>query len=130
MVTTAMPGSGSCTCNDVYVPIGPPIRTRRTLARGPAKRNRFAHTFSASFASLSKISWRPRPMSRFAKAFLLLSAAMLSAGGCTTLDPRLEQEVVVTENGQARSRIVVAADAPPSTKYAAEELQRFLGEMT
>ncbi|HRI87147.1 MAG TPA: DUF4838 domain-containing protein [Candidatus Hydrogenedentes bacterium] len=37
---------------------------------------------------------------------------------------------VVAKEGVAACRIVVGAEAPPSTKYAAEELQRFLGEIT
>lgn len=40
-----------------------------------------------------------------------------------------QQPVLVAENGVAQATIVVAADAPPSVAYAAEELQRFLSEM-
>lgn len=36
----------------------------------------------------------------------------------------------MAKEGKPLARIVVGADAPPSTRYAAEELQRFLGEMT
>ncbi|MCK5862529.1 MAG: DUF4838 domain-containing protein, partial [Candidatus Hydrogenedentes bacterium] len=38
--------------------------------------------------------------------------------------------LVIAEDGVARMTIVVSVTASPSTRYAAEELQRFLGEMT
>jgi len=38
--------------------------------------------------------------------------------------------ILVAEGGQPRATIIVAADAIPSEHYAAQELQRFLGEMT
>ncbi len=38
--------------------------------------------------------------------------------------------VTLAENGQSRTRIVVAQDAPPATRHAAEELQKFLREMS
>ncbi|NUQ64121.1 MAG: DUF4838 domain-containing protein [Pirellulales bacterium] len=39
-------------------------------------------------------------------------------------------ELVLSENGQSPYRIVVAENASPSTKHGAEELQKFLAEMT
>jgi hypothetical protein len=36
----------------------------------------------------------------------------------------------LVENGDPRTRIMVADDAPPAERYAAEELQRFLREMS
>ena len=42
----------------------------------------------------------------------------------------LAQDLVIAENGRSAFRIVVADDASASTKYAAEELQRWLKEMT
>jgi len=40
------------------------------------------------------------------------------------------EAIIVAEEGEARMTIVVAADASPSTRHAAEELQRFLSEIT
>jgi hypothetical protein len=40
------------------------------------------------------------------------------------------EELVLVENGQSAYRIVVAADASPSTRHGAEELQMFLEQMT
>jgi hypothetical protein len=39
-------------------------------------------------------------------------------------------ELVLAENGQSAYRIVLAQDASPSTRHAAEELQQFLRQMT
>src|SRR5574340_408162 len=39
-------------------------------------------------------------------------------------------ELVLADNGASAYQIVVSDTAPPSTKYAAEELQRFLAEIT
>ncbi len=39
-------------------------------------------------------------------------------------------ELVLAENGNSPYRIVVAQSASPSTNYAAEELQKYLGEMS
>ncbi|MDZ4858527.1 MAG: DUF4838 domain-containing protein [Candidatus Hydrogenedentes bacterium] len=51
--------------------------------------------------------------------------------GCATAPPRsVVPEYYLAKDGVAQARIVVAADAPASTKYASEELQRFLGEVT
>lgn len=38
--------------------------------------------------------------------------------------------VLLASHGQTDAVIVVAPDAPPATRYAAEELKRFLGEIT
>ncbi|HOH49959.1 MAG TPA: DUF4838 domain-containing protein [Candidatus Hydrogenedentes bacterium] len=66
-------------------------------------------------------------------------AALLT--GCETLPmpkmilpgpetPTPVPAMTLAEGGAAKAAIVVPANAPPSTLYAAEELQRFLGEMT
>jgi hypothetical protein len=44
--------------------------------------------------------------------------------------PGAAQEIVLAENGQSAYRIVVAADASPSTRHGAEELQTFLEQIT
>lgn len=47
------------------------------------------------------------------------------------VDDRLyAEELVLAEQGQSAYRIVVADDASPSTRHGAEELQKFLEEMT
>ena len=58
-------------------------------------------------------------------------AVGLVTGGCVTMRQRkAEPALVLAENGRSEFSIVVADDAPPSTRYGAEELQRFLKEMT
>lgn len=49
--------------------------------------------------------------------------------GCATFAPK-KAPMAIAQDGQALCRIVVAPDAPASTQYAAQELQRFLGEIT
>lgn len=44
--------------------------------------------------------------------------------------PAWAESLVVAEAGRSEYRIVLADDASPSTRHAAEELQRFLEEMT
>ena len=39
-------------------------------------------------------------------------------------------DLVLAENGQSPYRIVVADNASPSTKYAAEELQKYVSQMS
>ncbi|MFO7976357.1 MAG: DUF4838 domain-containing protein [Candidatus Hydrogenedentota bacterium] len=52
-------------------------------------------------------------------------------GGCARLGVVWrERPMTLAENGQTDFSIVVAEDASPSTQYGAEELQRFLGEIT
>lgn len=46
------------------------------------------------------------------------------------LVPTARAEIVLAENGKSPYRIVVAGDASPSTRHGAEELQRFLEQMT
>ena len=65
----------------------------------------------------------------------VLLAVVITATGCTHLplpEPkvRVPDAQIIAEDGQARMTIVVSAAASPSTRYAGEELQRFLGEMT
>ena len=57
---------------------------------------------------------------------------LLLAIGCAHVDilPVKPNALVIAEDGEARMTIVVSSDASPATRYAAEELQRFLGEMT
>ena len=52
------------------------------------------------------------------------------AAGCALSAGVHAQEVVLADNGKSDFKIVVADDASASTKYAAEELQRWLKEMT
>jgi hypothetical protein len=54
---------------------------------------------------------------------------MIVVSGCATHGKREPRGVTLAENGAARTRIVVAEKAPPPTRHAAEELQRFLGEI-
>ncbi len=44
--------------------------------------------------------------------------------------PAPAQQLVLAENGKSAYAIVVAAEASPSTRHGAEELQKFLREMT
>lgn len=44
--------------------------------------------------------------------------------------PEAGAAIRVARNGKAECRIVVSPEAPPATQYAAQELQRFLGEIT
>ncbi len=60
---------------------------------------------------------------------LVLAAILI--GGCATTPTRpVAPAYFLAKDGVAQARIVVAEEAPASTKYAAEELQRFLGEIT
>ncbi len=61
-----------------------------------------------------------------------LLAMVLLLAGCAHTPTAVKPlpAMVLAEEGEARAAIVVGADAPPSTRYAAEELQRFLNEMT
>ncbi len=64
------------------------------------------------------------------KNVALIGMLLLFAGGCAHLKPWPGKPFVVAVDGQPRTQIVVAEKASPSTRYAAEELQRFLKEMT
>ncbi len=57
------------------------------------------------------------------------AVAMLTAG-CVHMPVYGPGRMSVTKYGSTHSQIVVAEDASPSTRYAGEELQRFLHEMT
>lgn len=62
---------------------------------------------------------------------IMLTVLILTlAGGCAHLKPWPGKPFTVSVEGQARAQIVVAEKASPSTRYAAEELQRFLKEIT
>lgn len=50
--------------------------------------------------------------------------------GCAHMRLWPGKPFVAAENGEPRAQIVVAEKASPSTRYAAEELQRFLREMS
>ena len=62
----------------------------------------------------------------------LLGVASLSLAlmGCATTGSNAKASFPVAKDGVAQCRIVVAPDASASTQYAAQELQRFLGEIT
>ena len=62
------------------------------------------------------------------KGMLLLAAALGVSLSLT--DRAAAEELVLAEDGQSAYRIVVAADASPSTRHGAEELQMFLEQMT
>ena len=59
-----------------------------------------------------------------------LCAVVCLLPACASLSPAKPKPFTVSENGAAQARIMIAEQAPPSTVYAAEELQRFLGEIT
>ncbi len=61
---------------------------------------------------------------------LILLGAMVTLAGCTTVKEVLGKPFTVAQWGKTQAQIVVAEDASPSTRYAAEELQRFLKEMS
>jgi hypothetical protein len=69
-------------------------------------------------------------------AVTVLLAGLVLAAGCATTPVADKKAVapkaglILAENGEAKAAIVVGANAPPSTRYAAEELQRFLKEIT
>ncbi len=56
--------------------------------------------------------------------FVLFGVCVLVSGSARS------DELVLAENGQSAYRIVLADDASPSTKHAAEELQTFLQEIS
>ena len=58
------------------------------------------------------------------KAMLLVLAAVAPVGRSEAASP-----LVLAENGQSSYRIVIAEDASPSTRYAAEELQNFVQQI-
>jgi hypothetical protein len=68
----------------------------------------------------------------FAGLLALAGAAALVSAGCAHVPEKVQAKpkMMLAENGKALAAIVVAADAPPSTRYASEELQRFLNQMT
>lgn len=61
---------------------------------------------------------------------LLIVTALLAAGCAHRAPLRTAKPLPVAKGGAALTRIVVADNAPPPTRYAAEELKRFLGEIT
>ena len=63
----------------------------------------------------------------FVALTLLAGCVHVSMSQAATSEPNA---LIIAEESQARMTIVVSANASPSTRYAAEELQRFLGEMT
>ncbi len=60
----------------------------------------------------------------------MLQWAVLAAGVLGVWLPAEAAELVLADGGKSAFQIVVAQQAPPSTRYAAEELQRFLEEIT
>lgn len=61
---------------------------------------------------------------------VLLSLVALVATVSTARRAAAADELVLAEDGRSAYRIVVGAEASPSTRHGAEELQRFLEEMT
>jgi len=64
------------------------------------------------------------------KNLILTLIAAVSMTGCATATRDGGRPFQIAEDGRASCRIVIAEDAPASTQYAAQELRRFLGEMT
>lgn len=63
--------------------------------------------------------------------FILVSIlGGLLAGGCSKPESPEPIELLLAKDGETNHVIVIAKDAPSSTVYAAQELQRFLGEMS
>lgn len=61
--------------------------------------------------------------------FALLAGGLLLAG-CGTSEFSMDAPLELAHDGKTKYTIIIAEDAPPSTQYAAEELQKFLGEIT
>jgi hypothetical protein len=62
-----------------------------------------------------------------------MALMLLFAAGCRHRAPEYvieENAIRITENGATPYTIVIAPDAPPPTRYAAEELQRWIGAMS
>lgn len=59
-----------------------------------------------------------------------LQWAVLAVGVLGSGLPARAGELVLAEGGKSAFQIVIAQEAPPSTRYAAEELQRFLEEIS
>jgi hypothetical protein len=57
-------------------------------------------------------------------------AVTLTIAGCAHLPAGKQQPFAVSKDGKAQARIVIAEKAPASTEYAAQELQKWLGEIT
>ena len=55
--------------------------------------------------------------------------SLFAAVATLSIPPASGEELVLAEKGQTEYRIVVADDASPSTKHAAEELQQFLEQI-
>ena len=60
----------------------------------------------------------------------LLMCIVVVVSGCASLQGTFQRPVPIAEDGTAQCRIVVSDAAPPSTQYAARELQHFLQEVT
>ena len=68
-------------------------------------------------------------------AMTVLLAGLFLASGCATTrvaekSAAAKPGMLLAENGKAMAAIVVGVNAPPSTRFAAEELQHFLKEIT
>ena len=66
-------------------------------------------------------------------SLLFLCAVIVACGGCVRFMAGTEQApptLTLAEDGATDYSIVIAGDASPSTQYGAEELQRFLGEIS
>jgi Domain of unknown function (DUF4838)/PA14 domain/Glycosyl hydrolase family 67 N-terminus len=66
------------------------------------------------------------------RVMLVCILAIALVQGCAHKPPSLKRagELTLAKDGRSDFSIVVADDASPSTRYGAEELQRFLKEMT
>ena len=62
--------------------------------------------------------------------WLGIPVCCLMVAGCAHFKHEAGQAFKVADHGSAKAQIVVAENASPSTRYAAEELQRFLKEIT
>ena len=60
----------------------------------------------------------------------LLPSALLILAACTASSPAKAADLVLTDGGKTDYHIVIAADASPSTQYAAKELQSFLKQIS
>lgn len=70
------------------------------------------------------------PTSSGTAGFTTPTLALIICGAAFAWPTDGRAEVALAENGRSDYRIVIAAEASPSTRYAAEELQHFLERMT
>ena len=61
---------------------------------------------------------------------MIVTLSFLAIAGCAHMPSAQHRGLAVAVDGVATTTITVGMDASPSSRYAAEELQRFLGEIT